>query len=203
MLSFSAGAVPAMFTTENHMGLAVPYDPRAIANLLLEDAAARGLSMSNLKLQKLLFLCHAFYLVETGQALLRGSFEAWRYGPVHREAYDAFKRFADRPITEAGTKFDPVTGTRSPVNRPTDRNISDVVKKVVHFYGNKTPRELVELTHAKDGPWDYVVAAAANRANVGLKISDDIIVKRFKYLWFGRQPKLQDIEPNEDTPLVA
>jgi uncharacterized phage-associated protein len=192
-----------MFPTRNHTGFAVPYDPRAIANLLIEEAATRGLSMSNLKLQKLLFLCHAFYLVETGQALVRGNFEAWRYGPVHRVAYDAFKRFADQPITEAASRFDPVTGTRSPLDSPTDRNILDVVQKVVQFYGGKTPRELVELTHAKNGPWDWVVAAAANNANIGLKINDDIIVQRFKYLWFGRHPKLQDIEPNEDTPLVA
>jgi uncharacterized phage-associated protein len=159
--------------------------------------------MSNLKLQKLLFLCHAFYLVQTGQALVRGSFEAWQYGPVHREAYDAFKRFEGRPITESANKFDPVTGTRSPLNKPTDPTILGVVRKVVEFYGGRTARELVELTHAKDGPGDYVVVAAANSANIGLKINDDIIVKRFKYLWFGRQPKLQDIEPNEDTPLVA
>jgi uncharacterized phage-associated protein len=183
--------------------LTASCDPRAVANLLLREARSRGHHLSNLKLQKLLFLCHAFYLVNTSRPLVRGSFEAWQYGPVHREAYDAFKKFGAKPITEDADKFDPVTGTRKPLALPVDRDVLDVVHKVVEFYGGKSPSELVELTHAQEGPWDHVVAEAANSANLGLKISDDIIVQRFKYLWFGRHPKLKDIEPNEDAPLVA
>jgi uncharacterized phage-associated protein len=177
-------------------------DPRAVANLLLREARGRGHYVSNLKLQKLLFLCHAFYLVDTGRPLVRGSFEAWQYGPVHREAYDAFKQFGANSITAHADKFDPVTGARMPLALPTDRSILDVVHKVVEFYGAKSPGELVKLTHAQGGPWDQVVRAAATSANIGLKISDEIIVKRFKYLWFGRQPKLE-VEPYEDAPLVA
>lgn len=159
--------------------------------------------MSNLKLQKLLFLCHAFHLVDTGRPLVRGSFEAWQYGPVHREAYDAFKRFRAKPITEEATGFDPLTGIHTELAQPTERVVLDVVQKVMGFYGSKSPRELVELTHAKDGPWDYVVSAAEKGANIALKISDGVIEERFKYLWFGSKPDLKDKEPNEDAPLVA
>jgi uncharacterized phage-associated protein len=192
---FSAGDSP--------MRRILPTDPRSIANLLLKEARARDFSISNLKLQKLLFLCHAFYLVETGQGLVRGSFEAWQYGPVHREAYDAFKRFAAEPITEDADKLDPVTGIRQALALPTDRAVIDVVQKVLQFYGAKSPGELVELTHAKNGPWDHVVSAAATNANIGLKISDDIIAERFKYLWFGDKPNYTDEGPYEDQPLVA
>ena len=48
-----------------------------------------------------------------------------------------------------------------------------------------------------------VVSDAETSANMGLKIGDDVIQQRFKYLWFGPKPQLQDIEPNEDTPLVT
>lgn len=178
-------------------------DPRAVANLLLREARSRGHHVSNLKLQKLLFLCHAFYLVETGAPLVRGSFEAWQYGPVHREVYDAFKRFGAKPITDDADKFDPVTGTRKQLSIPEDRRALDTIRKVMQFYGEKTPRELVELTHAKDGPWDHVVAAAKNKANLGLKIDDEVIARRFKYLWFGNKPDYKDKEPDEDFPLVA
>jgi uncharacterized phage-associated protein len=178
-------------------------DPRAVANLLLKEARSRGQRVSNLKLQKLLFLCHAFYLMENGRPLVRGSFEAWQYGPVHREAYDAFKSFGAEPITEDAQRFDPVTGTRKPIALPMDRTLLDVVQKVVRFYGDKSPGALVELTHAKDGPWDHVVSAAKTNANMALKISDRIIAERFKYLWFGKQPDYKDKEPDEDAPLVA
>src|SRR6185437_420557 len=163
---------------------------------------ARRLELSNLKLQKLLFLSHAFYLVETGRPLVRGSFEAWQYGPVHREAYDAFKKFGAKPITEDAEKFDPVTGARRPIAFPADHQLLDVICKVIDFHGGKSPAELVKLTHAEKGPWHHIVEAAANNANIGLKISNEVILKHFKYLWFGRQPKM-DIEPNEDAPLVA
>jgi uncharacterized phage-associated protein len=183
--------------------LTAPCDPRAVANLLLKEARSRGHRFSNLKLQKLLFLCHAFYLVDTGRPLVRGSFEAWQYGPVHREAYDAFKRFGAKPITEDAEKFDPVTGTRKPIALPADRAMLDAVQRVVQFYGGKSPGELVELTHAKDGPWDHVVSAATTSANIALKISDGVIAERFKYLWFGDKPNYKDKEPDEDVPLVA
>jgi uncharacterized phage-associated protein len=111
--------------------LTKPVDPRAVANLLLKEARAQGECFSNLKLQKLLFLCHALYLVQTGRPLVRGSFEAWQYGPVHREAYDAFKSFRAEPITEDAQRFDPVTGTRQPIALPADSALVDVVQKVV------------------------------------------------------------------------
>jgi hypothetical protein len=107
-----------------------------------------------------------------------------------------------KPITEDAYKFNPVTQMRIAIPLPADRAVVDVVRKVVEFYGERSSTELVKLTHAQDGPWDHVVTDAANKANIGLKISNEIIVQRFKYLWFGRQPKM-DIEPNEDTPLVA
>jgi uncharacterized phage-associated protein len=42
--------------------------------------------------------------------LIRGNFEAWQYGLVHREAYESFKRLGAKAITEDADKFDPVTG---------------------------------------------------------------------------------------------
>jgi uncharacterized phage-associated protein len=183
--------------------LTKPVDPRAVANLLLKEARARDQHVSNLKLQKLLFLCHALYLVDTGRPLVRGSFEAWQYGPVHREVYDSFKAFRAEPITEDAQRFDPVTGTRQPIALPADRALLDVVRKVVQFYGGKSPGELVDITHAKDGPWDHVVSSAKTNANMALKISDEVIAERFKYLWFGKQPNYKDKEPDEDAPLVA
>lgn len=183
--------------------MTTPCDPRAVANLLLKEARSRGYDVSNLKLQKLLFLCHAFYLARTGRPLVRGSFEAWQYGPVHREAYNAFRRFGAEPISENAESFDPVSGTRKPLALPKSRALLDVVHEVVQFHGGKSPSELVELTHAKNGPWDHVVNAARSNANMALKISDRVIAERFKYLWFGDKPNYKDKEPDEDAPLVA
>jgi uncharacterized phage-associated protein len=196
-------AVPNMFYRLGLIRLAQELDARAIANLVLREAWARGLHISNLKLQKLLFLCHAFYLVERGRRLMRGDFVAWRFGPVHREAYAAFQSFGGEPIASEAVRVNPVSGERSEVAIPKDQQVIDLVRKIVQFYGPWTASELVALTHAKNGPWDCVVTAAAESANMGLRISDNVILERFKYHWFGEKQNLNGEEPNDDRPLVA
>jgi len=139
-------------------------DPRAVANLIILEMKERGYEATNLKLQKLLFLSHSFYLVEAGRPLVKGHFEAWQYGPVHREVYDAFKENGGAPIQAEATRFNPVTGSRSAIPIPADRSVVDVVKKVVGFYGGWSAGKLVDLTHAKGSPWDFVVENGATRS---------------------------------------
>lgn len=179
------------------------FDARAIANLVLSESWERHLQISNLKLQKLVFLCHAFLLVEKNRDLVRGDFVAWKYGPVHPDVYDAFRQFRERPIDRLAVKVNPVTEQQVEIAPITDQDIRDVANKVVGFYGSWTAAKLVALTHAEKGPWDVVVKAARNNANVGLRISSEIIEQRFKYLWFGAKRELYAEEPYEDQPLVA
>lgn len=47
--------------------------------------------ISPLKLQKLVYYAHAWFLTLKGRELSPAGFEAWRYGPVNRELYDALK----------------------------------------------------------------------------------------------------------------
>jgi uncharacterized phage-associated protein len=178
------------------------HDPRAIANLILAEAWVRGVEVSNLKLQKLLFLCHALHLVHKSKPLVHGSFEAWQYGPVSRIAYEAFRRYGERPITALAAQTNPATGKISELSIPNDLAILDTVRKVMEFYGSWSAGHLVALTHAKNGPWHFVVENSKVKANIGLRISDTVIRERFKYLWFGNKPTPQLAEPNEDRPLT-
>jgi uncharacterized phage-associated protein len=178
-------------------------DARGVANLVLGEAWARGMDVSNLKMQKLVFLCHAFLLVEKARDVIRGDFVAWKFGPVHHDVYDAFKQFGERSIERFATRVNPVTGQEIELTPVTDQDVRDVVTKVVAFYGSWSAGQLVRLTHAEDGPWDFVVRTAAKNANVGLRITKQVIEERFKYLWFGAQRDLNAEEPNEDQPLVA
>lgn len=179
-------------------------DSRAIANSVLIEAWKRGNSVSNLKLQKLLFLCHAFYLVKNrGANLIRGSFEAWQYGPVHRVAYDAFRKHGDRPINEGVESINPITREKTKIPLPQNFMVMDVINDIVKSYGSWEPVKLVELTHRENSPWDYVVKSASNKANMGLKIRNDIIMERFKYLWFGVNGDLKGKKPHDEKTLVA
>jgi uncharacterized phage-associated protein len=178
-------------------------DARALANLVLSEAWSRSIQISNLKLQKLVFLCHAFLLVEKNRDMIRGDFVAWKYGPVHHDVYDAFKSFRDQPIDRLAKRVNPVTEREAEIATIQDQDVRDVVGKVVSFYGAWSAVELVNLTHAENGPWDVVVKAAKKNANVGLRIGSEVIEQRFKFLWFGAKRSLHNEEPYEDQPLVA
>lgn len=57
-----------------------PYDPRALANFMLDEAERNGLALTNLASQKLLYFAHGMFLNETKRPLVKGFFEAWQYG---------------------------------------------------------------------------------------------------------------------------
>src|SRR5260221_12006869 len=96
---------------------ATRVDPRAICNLMLDEAQGR-IPITNLALQKLLYFAHGIYLVKTKYPLVYGYFEAWEYGPVHPTAYAAFKAAGDQSITFRAVKQHPLTGESSPIASP-------------------------------------------------------------------------------------
>jgi uncharacterized phage-associated protein len=178
------------------------YDPRAVGNLMLDIAERDGIDVSNLALQKLLYFAHARFLVEMGQPLVTGYFEAWQFGPVHPTAYRAYKAAGDRHISFRATKQDALTGAPSPLVNPGDRAVVNLAKWVISSYGRLTPGRLVEISHAKGAPWDFVVGQARTAMTFGLRISDDLIIERFKFhkVSVGAEPLIG--EPGEDTPFA-
>ena len=179
------------------------YDPRAIANLILVEAKQMGRPVTNLALQKLLYFAHALFLVERKQPLVSGYFEAWQYGPVHPTAYQAFKSAGDLPITFSATAMDVLTGNRKPLPAPNDPEVVEHIHRLMSSYGRLTPGRLVDISHAKNAPWHFVVESAKQTVAIGLRISDDVIRERFKHhkVSVAGAPKVG--EPGDDTPILA
>lgn len=178
------------------------HDPRSISNLMLDEGDRIGHRITNLALQKLLYFSHAIFLIEQKRPLVSGYFEAWEYGPVHPTAYQAFKSAGSQPITFRATRVDAVTGERKALVAPGDLNIQRHVARIMQSYGRLTPGRLVEISHAKGAPWDFIVDKGRTSLAFGLRISDDVILERFKHhkISVGRSPILG--EPGEDTPLA-
>ncbi|MFQ5632018.1 MAG: Panacea domain-containing protein, partial [bacterium] len=57
------------------------YDSRLIANYFIDFARKDGVAISPMKLQKLVYFAHGYYLAITGQPLIEEEIQAWRYGP--------------------------------------------------------------------------------------------------------------------------
>jgi uncharacterized phage-associated protein len=110
------------------------------------------------------------------------------------------KNYGSSEIVSSIEGMNPVTRVKKTLPDLVDQEAEDVCDRVVTIFGHLTPGRLVELTHAKGGPWDSVIVAAENGANLGLRISDEVIVELFgrHKVSVGSTPKLG--EPNEDSP---
>jgi uncharacterized phage-associated protein len=131
-------------------------DSLVVANSILDKAFSENVPVTNLKLQKLLYLVYKQFLkINGGEPLFGETFEAWPHGPVLPSAYHMFKYFGSKPITQYA---------HQPFGNPNDIKIVDpgfskfyeVLEHVWVKYGNKSSSELVDLTHQGDSVWSKV-----------------------------------------------
>lgn len=97
--------------------------------------------MTTMKLQKLVYYCQARGLVWDEAPLFKEPIEAWINGPVVREVYDAHRGLFN--VSKGGVPGD---------SAKLDANQIDTVDNVLKFYGGKSSKYLVDLTHEED-PW--------------------------------------------------
>ncbi len=180
-----------------------PYDPRAIANLMLDEADTWDWKITNLALQKLLYFAHGIHLIRTEQPLVSGYFEAWKFGPVHPSVYRAFKPSGADPIVTRAVGRDPLTGQTRDLPKPSDIEVIRLVSDVVRSLGHLSPGQLVDLSHAKDAPWSAVVDKARTNVAFGMRIPDNVIVDRFRHhkVSVGSSPRVGE-PPSDDTPFA-
>ncbi|MFA0813614.1 Panacea domain-containing protein [Microbulbifer epialgicus] len=62
-----------------------------LSRVLISQATSKGISVCNLKLQKLLYYIQGYHLACTGTPFFLDSIEAWRHGPVIGTVYHAYK----------------------------------------------------------------------------------------------------------------
>lgn len=102
-------------------------------------------SLSNLELNKLLFLSQMVRLGETnGQhKLISNVFEAWDYGPVSPRLYHKAKTFGSKSVGNIFHQYDGLT----------DEDDIAAIAKVIDLTKDKKPGELVAITHWDGGAW--------------------------------------------------
>ena len=137
-----------------------PYPSSGAANSILIEAENRELSVDPMKLQKLLYLAHGYYLAASQMPWIDELFQVWDYGPVAPSIYHEFKSLGSSNIPRgcrANTLVHDGYGFRTEVAAPVT-DCDDLGQAVVNFilntYGDKTGVYLSNLTHKIDSPWD-------------------------------------------------
>ena len=144
---------------------------RTVAKSMLEKADELGLSITNLKLHKLLYLAHGLALAKFDRPLLDGDqFAAWKYGPVVESLYHDLKVFGSSAI-KSDSPF--VAGWPSLAK---DSQEEKVVESILRQFGTKSAGTLIDITHKTDGPWHEVFDASTS----SISIDDEKIKTYFK-----------------------
>lgn len=116
----------------------------SVASAAKRLAQKSGWTLSNLQLQKILYLAHMMHLGQTGEPLVRGHFEAWDYGPVHPDLYHKVKVFGSGQVQNI---FHNTPDMESGAER-------EIIDDAYDSLGNIAPGQLVNATHRKNGAWD-------------------------------------------------
>ena len=156
--------------------IASEYDARDVANFILDRCERNGKSVTNMELQKILFFCHVWTLIERGRPLVRQKFEAWQHGPVLQHLYHAFKEFEAGPINGRAKKLDKATGKKLVTEYRFDPETNDLLERVVGIYSRLTASQLRNMSHVSGGPWDRAWNHGG-RVNPGMKLENSAIVE--------------------------
>jgi uncharacterized phage-associated protein len=139
---------------------------KSVFNVAGTIAERSGWTFSNLSLQKLTYLAQMLHLGESGAPLFQEDFEAWDYGPVVPVLYHELKMFGSGPVA-------PYSALVPMKSLPAAEE--NVVKQIVEIGKERTPGNLVAITHWEKGAWASVYAKHIR----GLKIPKDLIKAEF------------------------
>ena len=138
------------------------YDVLTISDYIIRRCSEEGYTVSNLKLQKLLYFVQAEFLVATGKPCFREKIVAWGFGPVIPEVYRGFCIFGSAHI--------PVCVASTPV---LPQKTTELIDGIVFICLPFSSSQLVEITQHQL-PW-----AVAYAKGYGTEITNEAILNFF------------------------
>jgi uncharacterized phage-associated protein len=112
--------------------------PFSVARYLCERS---NWTLTNLKLQKLLYLTQMFYVGQEKVPLINGRFEAWDFGPVQPDVYAVARSFGRDAVKDVFQGYSLPTAGLALID-----DVWDATK-------NMSAGKLVEITHWSKGAW--------------------------------------------------
>lgn len=165
----------------------MPFQSQAVANKFVEIANKEHKEVTLMKLLKLVYFAHGWYLAIKNEPLLKDQVQAWKFGPVVPSVYRAFKRHGDEPILDMCEEFDiesflsDGSDIKTYIPRlPDDSFLNSFLKKIWDVYGSLTAFQLSAMTHQKDTPWDKVWNQEKGCERRGIAIPDSYMKDYFK-----------------------
>lgn len=131
------------------------YQLAHVANTILFRAKNEGMAISPMKLQKLIYFLYAEYLYRKQKHLFAERFEAWKYGPVLDDIYQAFKGYGASRIK---SYMSDANGLYKIIDVDCNRSFKLCFDEVWYEYSPKTGIELSKITHQSGSAWYAAVS---------------------------------------------
>lgn len=140
------------------------YSSSIIANFFIQKDYK--LKDNPMKLLKLVYISHGFYLAFTEKPLITEEIQAWQYGPVIPELYFRIKT-DNLNVHEFHHDYERFLK---------DTETNNLLEAIYDKYGKYTAMELSNMTHQKDSPWDITIHQFKS------KIDNQIIKEHYRKL---------------------
>ena len=122
--------------------------PLEIANFFIKIANSENEgSITNMKLNKLLYFAQAWSLTKYGEPLFEEEIQAWQHGPVVPSIDKAFRICGYNPINDTAGDFSSKNFSQRDIQLLID---------VYNEFGKYSATKLADMTHEKGGPWATV-----------------------------------------------
>ncbi|WP_166838686.1 Panacea domain-containing protein [Rheinheimera pleomorphica] len=163
--------------------MTAPYSGIAVANSLIEKAKQAGIEdVSPMKVQKLVYYAHAWYLTFYRNPLVEDKIQAWEFGPVVYDVYAAFRQFGNAPITSKGQvlKFvDNKVVNDEPTVPNEDTQAHNILDQIITLYGRYNAVQLSNMTHNLDEPWYLIKQKYPSGIPYHVEIPNELIASCF------------------------
>lgn len=139
-----------------------------VANYFVQKALEDGdKEMTPMKVLKLTYIAHGWYLALFDEPLLSESPQAWQYGPVVPSVYKAFKAYGNSRITKEYYNGEFIS----------DDKTTQFLNRIWEVYKKYSGWQLSTITHQPNTPWSQIWPIASYQS-----IPDSIIKAHYKEL---------------------
>lgn len=150
------------------------YSPLALANTFI-DKYGRNEGIQHMKLQKLAYYAHGWWLSYYDSPFLTERPQVWRYGPVFKSMYNALKHFGSNSIR--------IPQSATPFEKPEIISSGDVLSLISWVWERYSPYSAITLsdkTHETGTPWRIIAEKCNFLVPENYVIPDDLIRDYFR-----------------------
>lgn len=129
--------------------------PTVMCNNILQRAFKEGISVTPMKLQKILYFISCEYVKETDISMLSEEFCVWQYGPVLPSVYYEFQSFGGNRITKYAKDAE---GNSFAYNENESPALKRSVDRIWDAFKHMDGIQLSRITHEDNSGWSRAFA---------------------------------------------